>query len=206
MAMATDRRVLFYGDSFVAGAGDPDGLGWVGRLAAASAAAGVPITPYNLGVRHETSVDVARRWRDEARPRMVPVAEYRLVLSVGANDTTLGEEGHPRVEHETSVERFAAILREAVDIGLSPLAVGSPPAGDQAQRDRLRSLADAFASESERLGVPFVPVQEALGRSADWTAEAEHGDGVHPAAGGYGALAGLVFEAGWLDWLRGTRA
>jgi hypothetical protein len=45
-----DRRILFFGDSLVAGVGDPSGDGWVGRVVAASCAAGLPVTAYNLGV------------------------------------------------------------------------------------------------------------------------------------------------------------
>jgi len=80
-----DRRVLFFGDSFVAGVGDPTGLGWVGRVVAASHAAGAAMTAYNLGVRGETSVEVAVRWRAESRPRMVADAGYGVVFSFGVN-------------------------------------------------------------------------------------------------------------------------
>ena len=44
-----DRRVLFFGDSIVAGVGDPEGRGWVGRVVAASFASGLPLTAYPLG-------------------------------------------------------------------------------------------------------------------------------------------------------------
>src|SRR4029077_13817605 len=44
-----ERRVLFFGASLVAGVGDPAGLGWVGRVVAASFALDVPLTAYNLG-------------------------------------------------------------------------------------------------------------------------------------------------------------
>ena len=57
----TDLRVVFVGDSFVAGVGDPEGRGWVGRVVAAAHAAGLPLTAYNLGVRRETSADVLAR-------------------------------------------------------------------------------------------------------------------------------------------------
>lgn len=50
-----DRRVLFFGDSLVAGVRDPAGKGWVGRVVAASFAEGLALTAYNLGVRGETS-------------------------------------------------------------------------------------------------------------------------------------------------------
>jgi acyl-CoA thioesterase-1 len=68
-----DRRVLFFGDSLVAGVSDPMGLGWVGRVVAASFAAGTPLTAYNLGVRAETSVQLASRWRQETGPRLSEV-------------------------------------------------------------------------------------------------------------------------------------
>jgi len=64
-----DRRILFFGDSFVAGVGDPTGLGWAGRVAAASHDASRPITAYNLGVRGDTSADVALRFEAEMLAR-----------------------------------------------------------------------------------------------------------------------------------------
>ena len=55
-------RILAFGDSFVAGVGDPAHQGWLGR-----ALAGRPeVTLYNLGVRRDTSADIARRWLAEA--------------------------------------------------------------------------------------------------------------------------------------------
>jgi len=64
-----DRQVLFFGDSHIAGTGDPEKLGWVGRVAAASLSAGQPFLPYNLGVGGNTSVDVLRRWPIETHWR-----------------------------------------------------------------------------------------------------------------------------------------
>jgi acyl-CoA thioesterase I len=49
--------------------------------------------------------------------------------------------------------------------------------------------------------VPFVDVFGALCANAAWTAEAAAGDGAHPGAGGYAALAQLVLAGGWLEWL-----
>ena len=54
-------RILAFGDSFVAGVGDPAHQGWLGR-----ALAGRPeVTVYNLGVRGDTSADILRRWAAE---------------------------------------------------------------------------------------------------------------------------------------------
>jgi lysophospholipase L1-like esterase len=49
--------------------------------------------------------------------------------------------------------------------------------------------------------VPFVDVFGSLCSNAPWTAEAAAGDGAHPGAGGYAALARLVLAGGWLEWL-----
>jgi hypothetical protein len=80
-----DRRVLFFGDSLVAGVGDPEGRGWVGRVVEASFGAGMPLTAYNLGVRRETSVEIAGRWQAEAPPRLTPEAECSVVFSSAAS-------------------------------------------------------------------------------------------------------------------------
>jgi hypothetical protein len=95
----SDLRALFFGDSLVAGVRDPGGKGWVARVVAASFAEGLPLTAYNLGVRGETSQQVAARWRAESLPRLLPSTDARIVLSFGANDTTV-EGGGLRVETE----------------------------------------------------------------------------------------------------------
>ena len=62
-------RICFIGDSFVNGTGDDACLGWAGRLCRDARAAGREVTYYNLGVRRNTSADIARRWRAEKRRR-----------------------------------------------------------------------------------------------------------------------------------------
>src|SRR5204863_5458617 len=100
-ASQVDRRVLVFGDSIVAGVGDPEGRGWLGRVVAECWAAGLELTAYPLGVRRQTSVEVARRWRDETLPRLAQDVDCRVVFAVGANDTTL-EDGAARVAPDVS--------------------------------------------------------------------------------------------------------
>jgi len=111
--VSADRRVLFLGDSFVAGAGDPAALGWPGRVCAAAWAAGLPVTPYNLGVRRETSEQVAARWRAEAGPRLAAGADCRVTVSFGANDMVREGDG-PGVAPARSAEVLAALLATPV--------------------------------------------------------------------------------------------
>jgi len=87
-----DVRVCFVGDSFVAGVGDCEFLGWAGRLAAGTK--GVALTTYNLGVRRQTSSDIRARWRPECEARLPEDCDGRVVFSFGSNDTTV-EGGAP---------------------------------------------------------------------------------------------------------------
>jgi lysophospholipase L1-like esterase len=195
-----DRRVLFFGDSITAGVGDPEGRGWVGRVVEMSHAAGLPLTGYSLGVRRETSVDVAARWRDEARPRLLAGADCRVVFAAGVNDATI-EDGAQRVEPEVSEATLARMLDEAAALGLPAFVVGPAPVSDAGQTTRLSSLSERFRTVCAVRGVAFCGVLEPLVASAVWLREAEAGDGAHPAATGYEVLTRLVLAGGWLDWL-----
>ena len=195
-----DQRILFFGDSHVAGAGDPSGLGWVGRVVAASFAAGMPLTAYNLGVRGETSLQIASRWRQETRARLSPGADTRIVVSFGANDTTI-DDGAQRVETERSCGALGEILERARAIGLPALVVGPAPVDDAEQNRRIQSLSVAFREICASRGVPFLGVIDQLQDSGVWSEQVASGDGAHPGAAGYEALAQLVLAEGILDWL-----
>ena len=199
--MDRDRRVLFFGDSFTAGFGDATGLGWVGRVVAAAYDAGRPLTAYNLGVRRDTSADVAARWELEARARMrAPDARYGVVFALGTNDMT-HEDGALRVEPGQAVDNLGRLIDGARAAGLDVFVVGPPPAGEPEQDERVRRLSERFAAVAGECGVPFVETAAPLCVSAAWTSEAARSDGSHPAAGGYAQFAGLVLAGGWIDWL-----
>ena len=198
--MAPDRRILFFGDSFVAGVGDPAGLGWVGRVAAAAHAAGQPLTAYNLGVRRDTSADVMRRLRAEAQARTGAAdASYGVVVGLGTNDTT-EEHGRVRVEPGVAVDNLGRVIEAARELGVDVFVVGPPPAGEPAHDERVCALSRRFARLAADRGVPFVETATALRANRAWTHEAAAGDGAHPGAGGYAALAELVLGGGFLAW------
>src|SRR5690349_13574317 len=125
-------RICFIGDSFVNGVGDDSGLGWIGRLGVALRAAGCDLTLYNLGVRRDTSADIARRWRAEAEARLPEGVDGRLVFAFGTNDGTPGEgPGRVRVPHAESLANAEAILGTArawrPTLMVGPLPVGDDP-------------------------------------------------------------------------------
>jgi acyl-CoA thioesterase-1 len=133
---ATPRCVLFLGDSLVAGIGDPAGGGWVARVVGACFDRGRPITAYNLGIRRETSTQIAARWHAEATPRM------------------LLEDGAIRVSPQRSRRALAAVLEQASASGFAPFVIGPAPVDDAEQKRRIGDLTEAFAEVcAERAGV-----------------------------------------------------
>jgi lysophospholipase L1-like esterase len=201
VAWSADRRVFFVGDSYVVGIGDPERRGWVGRLAERSERDGTPITVYNLGVRRDTSDDIARRWAGEVAVRRVAGSEDRMVVSFGVNDTT-DRAGATRVPADRSVANLEAVAGRAAAVGLPVLVVGPPAVADCAQNRRIAVLDAQLRTAADRLGVPYVGVHAALARDPRWTDEVARGDGSHPAAHGYALLAELVVPT-WRGWIRG---
>jgi acyl-CoA thioesterase-1 len=197
----SDRRLLFFGDSLVAGVGDPTGKGWVGRVVAASFDLGLPLTAYNLGVRGETSEQVAARWRSEALPRLLPGTNGKIVLSFGANDTTI-EHGRLRVTPERSCSALVRVIEGVTGIGLVPLVVGPAPVDDPEQNERIQTLSASFSEVCASAGVYFIGVIEQMLASSVWMMQVAAGDGAHPAVEGYDELADLILANGWTDWLR----
>src|SRR6218665_3281337 len=117
--MPTRLTVLFFGDSFVAGVGDPSGLGWTGRLAAGPRTRDLDLTVYPLGIRRNTSVDVLARWEAETVARIPDAGRVGLVLAFGVNDSTDDGGGHRRVPVADSVASLRAIVTRASSLGLA---------------------------------------------------------------------------------------
>ena len=201
--MPPDRRILFFGDSFVVGVGDPSGLGWVGRVVAASFAAGRPLTAYNLGVRGDTSADVAARFATETHARTrVASASYGVVLGFGANDMTV-QDNRLRVAPGQAVGTLGRLIELAGASAHGVFIVGPPPVGERDQDERIRELSNQFAHVATHRGVPFAETARHLLAHDGWRSEAAANDGSHPGAGGYAAFAEIVLAAGWTDWLDG---
>lgn len=184
--------VLFFGDSFVAGVGDPTGLGWTGRLVAGSRRPGLDLTGYPLGIRRNTSADVLARWEAETAARLPDTGTTRLVVSFGVNDSTDDGAGRPRVAAAESVANLRTLLTRAGTLGLPTLVVGPPPIADPRTNDRVLGLDALLADEARAHGVPVVPVVHDLLADETWLSEVRAGDGAHPGARGYAALAALV--------------
>lgn len=179
-------RILAFGDSFVLGAGDPDHLGWIGRALAGRR----EVTLYNLGVRRETSADIAGRWRAEAAPRMVADEPMRLVFSFGCNDCHV-EAGAVRVPAARSLLNARVVLAEGARL-CPVLMVGPPPVAEPDVAIRAEELNEHLRVLCGRLQTPFIDVFRLLAVDGLWTREAADWDGAHPGAAGYQRMAELV--------------
>jgi acyl-CoA thioesterase-1 len=197
--MPDDRYVCFIGDSFIAGTGDPERLGWVGRIAARTHPHYPTMTAYNLGVRRQTSKEVRARLRTECAPRLPAEFDCRVVVSFGVNDTA-SENGTPRVSRDESIANLANLLEDLAACGWAAFVVGPPPLLHVDQNRRIALLDDGFSQVCGASKVTYVDVFKSLSESPDWFAEIQNGDGGHPGAGGYRHLADLVWPQ-WIGWL-----
>jgi acyl-CoA thioesterase-1 len=198
--MSKAMRICFIGDSFVGGAFDNDCLGWSGRICASARHRGHDVSHYNLGIRGETSVQIARRWRAEAEPRQSPQQEGRLVFEFGVNDA---REVNGRRQLEAA--RSLATARDMLGAAAAwkpTLMVGPPPGVEDARNARVRELSDSLAELCAELNVPYFDSYSALTQSPVWLPNIKTVDGTHPGAAGYAEWAALIDRwPAWRDWL-----
>jgi lysophospholipase L1-like esterase len=198
-----DIRICFVGESFVNGTGDPEFLGWTGRVCQdAQINSTYKITHYNLGVRGETSRYLKQRWLKEVSYRLPKGYDGRVVFSFGVNDSGWAgkEQG---IELAESLANLHSILSEAKQL-YPVLMVGPPPCGDANQQERnqvIENLSQKFALVCSQLAVPYLDVFAGLVNSSTWLTEAKTNDGAHPKATGYTEFAKIVqsWDA-WLEW------
>lgn len=194
-------RICFVGESFVNGTGDPECLGWAGRICVDANRKGYDITYYNLGVRRENSTELKNRWLREVSYRLPKEYDGRVVFCFGVNDTTL-ENGKTRVDFADSIANAHKILSEAK--GLYPILMISPaPVVDEEQNHRISSLSKQFSLVCSEINVPYLDVFSILEKSNIWLNEAQANDGAHPREAGYTEFAEIVqnWEA-WSNWFK----
>ncbi len=194
-----DVALVFLGSSLVVGVGDPKGQGWVTRVVGRTQHPEVQFTPYNLGIRGDTSADILERWRAEVPRRWRDRSERRLVLSTGTDDVTAGI---TLARHRLNL---ANLLDDATSNGVATFVVSPPPTADEETNDRLAVLVEAQADVCGRRNVPFVDCFTPLNGHDQWRSElAASTIPDHPGQAGYGLIAWLVLHNGWSEWLRIT--
>jgi lysophospholipase L1-like esterase len=207
-------RVCVIGDSIVAGTGDEAALGWPGRLARSALVEGEDLTVYALGVRGDTSREVAARWESEARARLPNAFPRTLIFAFGLNDCAIRtwEDGRRerRVVPAETESIVLNLLRDARALGsvglVGPAPVDDARDGPQLVRGVRQRIGNEDVEDIDRrlqavareADVPYLGVFDALRQDGRWQRALRAGDGVHPTAVGYDALAELVGE--WPFW------
>jgi lysophospholipase L1-like esterase len=194
--MSQDIRICFVGDSFVNGTCDATHVGWTGRLCANLTQYGLMVTYYNLGVRRETSADIAQRWETETDRRLPKGCDNRVVFSFGTNDTTI-ENGRCRLELTDSLRYTQQILSTAQS-QYPILMIGPPAISDPEQNRHTQELSQAFSTVCAQLNVPYLDLLTPLSQSSVWMESVQAGDGAHPDSRGYEAIAHLIQS--WSGW------
>lgn len=213
-------RVCVVGDSIVAGTGDDRALGWTGRLAAATLADGGDVTVYGLGVRGDTSREVSARWRQEVASRLPAAFPRAIVFAFGLNDCAVrtweGGRRERRVPPHETEAITRVLLSEARALGLvgfvGPAPVDEDRDGPQLVPGLHQSISNGdveatdrqLAALADELDVPYLAVFTTLRQDRRWQQALRAGDGVHPSAIGYVALAELVGEWSFWTGLRST--
>ncbi|QRF69357.1 GDSL-type esterase/lipase family protein [Ponticoccus alexandrii] len=183
-------RVCVFGDSIVNGTGDPDFVGWPAYVFRQMPARHAGITLYNMGIRGNTSVQVASRWLQEATARLPETSIGHVIFSFGVNDC-VDLDGRRRVELADSLAAAEAILSDAK--GRWPtLMIGPSPISDPGINQRIEKLSEALAALCRRLDIPFIETFGSLRDDPLWQTELAERDGAHPGRAGYRMLASLI--------------
>lgn len=208
-AADTPEAIYFLGDSITLGWRDEDHGGWPARLMRRLAGRGYRITGYNLGVRGDTSAEIAERWEQEVGRRQRG-ASALLVFAFGVNDAKLAPDGTPvtpSAETAASIRRILAASRRHRVLLIGPSPVDEPLMQRHLNAEGLAAMPTGAAiaatarqmeAEAHSADVPFLDLLAALGASAAWKRSLAATDGLHPSGDGHDLIADLIEE--WPAW------
>jgi acyl-CoA thioesterase I len=187
-------RIALLGDELVTGAGDPKKLGWVGRIKSRLPLE-ADVACFELAWPSDTSAGLLRRWREEALPRFAPDTDNFLMISLGSAD----------IDAEISISRsrlnLASILDDAAREGVRVFVVGPIPSPDANRNLEIASLNAGFQDVTTRRGLNYVDCFSAMSDHEAQRDEIAKNERGLPGQVGYGLIAWLVLNRGWLGWL-----
>ncbi len=187
-------RVVVLGDELLTGAGDPKGLGWLGRVQA-RLPQGEDVAFFPLAKIGETTGALLERWRTEALPRFSKETENYLVIALGSQDIQAG----------TTLSRsrlnLASVLDDATREGVKVFVVGPAPTGVKEYDSEVGELSMGFADVVKRRQMKYVDCFNPLKEHDGYLAEVSQHPRRLPGQVGYGLIAWLVLNKGWFEWL-----
>jgi lysophospholipase L1-like esterase len=192
-------RVVILGDELLSGAGDPKGLGWLGRVQA-RLPQNEDVALFSLAMVNESSSELLERWKLEAMPRFSPDTENYLVVALGTYDI--------RAELTISRSRLnlASLLDEAAREGVKIFVIGPTPTGVAELDFEIDQLNAGFEDVVKRRQIAYVDCFRPLKDHEGWLQEVSTHSRKLPGQVGYGLMAWLVLNKGWFEWLGLTEA
>lgn len=192
-------RVVILGDELLSGAGDPKGLGWLGRVQA-RLPQNEDVALFPLAMVNETSSELLERWKVEAMPRFSPDTENYLVVALSTAD----------IKAELTISRsrlnLASLLDEAAREGVKIFVIGPTPTGVAELDFEIDQLNAGFEDVVKRRQIAYVDCFRPLKDHEGWLQEVSTHSRKLPGQVGYGLMAWLVLNKGWFEWLGLTEA
>jgi acyl-CoA thioesterase-1 len=188
-------RIVVLGDGLVSAAGDPKGMGWVGRVTAKTPSTTPRIDIFTLPAPDETTSMLADRWTDEVKRRFSADTENRLVIALSNADPAAG------ISISRSRLNIATIVDEAKRAGIESFLVGPTPHRNPELNSEIEHLASGFEDVASRRGIPFVDCFRPLVDHEGWNEEINLAENHLPGQIGHGLIAWLVLNRGWYEWL-----
>jgi len=188
-------RIVVLGDGLVSAAGDPKGMGWVGRVTAKTPSTSPRIDIFVLPAPDETTSMLAERWTDEVKRRFSADTENRLVIALSNADPAAG------ISISRSRLNIATIVDEAKRAGIESFLVGPTPHRNPELNSEIEHLASGFEDVAARRGIPFVDCFRPLVDHEGWNEEINLAENHLPGQIGHGLIAWLVLNRGWYEWL-----
>jgi acyl-CoA thioesterase I len=188
-------RIVVLGDGLVSAAGDPKGMGWVGRVTAKTPSTSPRIDIFVLPAPDETTSMLAERWTDEVKRRFSADTENRLVIALSNSDPAAG------ISISRSRLNIATIVDDAKRAGIESFLVGPTPHRNPELNSEIEHLASGFEDVAARRGIPFVDCFRPLVDHEGWNEEINLAENHLPGQIGHGLIAWLVLNRGWYEWL-----
>lgn len=188
-------RIVILGDGIISAAGDPKGMGWVGRVISKTPANSPRVEIFALPAPDETTSMLAERWQSEVQRRFSAETENKLVIALSNHDPAAG------ISISRSRLNIATIIDEAKRAGIESFLVGPTPHRNAELNTEVEHLASGFEDVASRRGIPFVDCFRPLVEHEGWNLEIETSDQGIPGQVGHGLIAWLVLNRGWYEWL-----
>ena len=188
-------RIVILGDGIISAAGDPKGMGWVGRVISKTPANSPRVEIFALPAPDETTSMLAERWQYEVQRRFSAETENKLVIALSNHDPAAG------ISISRSRLNIATIIDEAKRAGIESFLVGPTPHRNAELNTEVEHLASGFEDVASRRGIPFVDCFRPLVEHEGWNLEIETSDQGIPGQVGHGLIAWLVLNRGWYEWL-----